>query len=130
MLDPAVLRAALSPGSRLPSEDLGVETVGAAQARHCRVALNGAIALEAFPALRWFLGQDPFTARRELEFWEGKLDWWVAGDGELGMAAVAIHGPAYDGDWPARGFGVTLEARLKVLDRGAPQVVEPPVPGG
>lgn len=129
MLDRAVLQA-LAPESRLASEDLGVELVGGAKARHCRAAVDGPMALEAFPALRWFLGQDPLAAEPALEVWQGELDWWVFADGQLGMASVAIRGPAFDGEWPARGFQVTLEAELKALDRGAPHAVEPPVPGG
>jgi hypothetical protein len=130
MLDRSVVQAALGSDRRVASEDLGVELVGGAQARHCRLATDGPTALAAFPALRWFLGQDPLPAGPALEDWRGVLDWWVFADGQLGMASVAIHGPAYEGDWPARGFQVTLEAQLKALDRAVPQAVDPPVQGG
>jgi hypothetical protein len=129
MLDRSVVREALTPERRVASEDLGVELVRGAKARHCRVALDGPTALAAFPALRWFLGQDPLETAPALEDWRGDLDWWVFSDGQLGMASAVIHGPAYEGDWPARGFQVTLEAQLKALDRGAPQAVDAPAPG-
>jgi hypothetical protein len=126
-LDTAVADA-LTPSARASAEEIGIEEVGGARARHCRAAVDGPIALRAVPALRWLIGGTPFDTTPQLDLWRGEIDWWVFADRQLGIASVTIHGPAFGGDWPVRGFQVTLEARLTALDRGQPQVVTPPLP--
>ncbi|MBA3778318.1 MAG: hypothetical protein H0X16_03255 [Chloroflexi bacterium] len=125
-LDTAVINAALSEADRAAAEDVGVELVGDARARHCRRAIDGPTALAAFPALRWFLSQNPLDTEPALRVWRGSLDWWVFADGELGMAAVEISGPTFSGEWPGRGLQVTLQAQLTALDRSSETVIEPP----
>jgi hypothetical protein len=117
---------ALTPAARASAEEVGVEETGGARARHCRVAVDGPTGLRAFPTLRWLVGGMPFEANPQLDVWRGELDWWVFADGQLGMATISLHGPAFGVDWPVRGFQATLEARLTALDRGQLQVIEPP----
>jgi hypothetical protein len=125
-LDTAVVAAALTPGARTSAEEIGVEAIEGARARHCRAAIDGPAALKAFPPLRWLVGGTPFETDPDLEVWRGEIDWWVFADGQLGIATVSIHGPVFGGDWPVEGFQATVEGRLTAVDRGAPQVVEPP----
>jgi hypothetical protein len=125
-LDTAVVENALTPQARASAEEVGVEETGGAPARHCRIAVDGPLGLRAFPTLRWLVGGNPFQADPQLDVWRGELDWWVFADGQLGMATLSLHGPTFGVDWPVQGFQATLEARLTALDRGQPQVVEPP----
>ncbi|MFI5255383.1 MAG: hypothetical protein ACHQ15_08000, partial [Candidatus Limnocylindrales bacterium] len=123
-LDDAVVGEALSPAARVAAEDRGIELVGGARARHCRTAISGAVALDAFPALRWLTGGSPLDRVPELDAWRGDIDWWVFGDGNLGMATVTVSGQP--GGWPISGLRGTLSARLTALDRDVPQTVTPP----
>jgi hypothetical protein len=125
-LDTAIVDNALKPTARASAEEVGLEETGGARGRHCRVAIDGPTGLRAFPTLRWLVGGMPFEADPQLDVWRGELDWWVFADGQLGMATISLHGPAFGVDWPVRGFQATLEARLTALDRGQPQVIEPP----
>jgi hypothetical protein len=120
-LDRAVVVDALPPEARVAAEDRGIELVGGARARHCRTAITGTVALDAFPILRWLTGGTPFESDPELGAWRGDVDWWVFGDAELGMASVTVSGQP--SGWPIAGLRGTLNARLTALDRGAPQVV-------
>jgi hypothetical protein len=125
-LDGAVVVRALAPDARVAAEDRGIELVGDARARHCRTAITGTVALDAFPVLRWLAGGTPLERMADLDAWRGDVDWWVFGDGELGMATVTVSGQP--GGWPIAGLRGTLSARLTALDRGVPQVVAPPGP--
>ena len=125
-LDRAVLVEALAPAARVAAEDRGIELVGGARSRHCRTAITGALALDAFPILRWLTGESPLDSDAELVAWRGDVDWWVFGDGALGMATVTVSGQP--GGWPIAGLRGTLIARLTALDRGAPQAITPPAP--
>lgn len=114
--------------SRLPAivaEDLGVELVGGARARHCRTAVGGPTALDTFLPLRWLAGGQLLTVTHPLDEWRGTLDWWVFADGQLGQASVNIHG--YPGEaWPTTGISGSLIARLTALDRDRPHTVTRP----
>jgi hypothetical protein len=129
-LDTAVVAAALTPEARGSAEEIGVESIEGARARHCRAAIDGPIAIKAFPPLRWLVGSSPFDTDPDpqLDVWRGEIDWWVFADGQLGIASVSIHGPAFGRDWPVQGFQATVEGRLTAVDRGASQTVEPPAP--
>lgn len=118
------LLTASRPG--IVTEDLGVGLVSGARARHCRTAVNGPTALDTFLPLRWLAGGQLLTVTHPLEEWRGTLDWWVFTDGQLGQAALDIHG--YPGEaWPTSGIAGTLSARLTALDRDQPHIVsEPP----
>ena len=125
-LDRAVVLRALSPGDRVAAEDRGLELVGGARARHCRTAIGGSTALTAFPLLRWIVGGDALDRAAGIEAWRGDVDWWVFGDGQLGLATVTVSGPP--GEWPLSGLQGSLSARLTALDRRQPQAIEPPGP--
>ena len=124
-LDRRLVEAALGREDRVAAEHFGLEVVGDARARHCRRAVDGPAALEAFPALRWLAGEDLLETGRSLDVWRGELDWWVFEDGEVGMATVAIHGPP-GSRWAGSRFQVTLEAQLTAVERGKPHQVTPP----
>jgi hypothetical protein len=107
------------------AEDLGVGLVSGARARHCRTAVDGPTALATFLPLRWLAGGQLLTVTHPLEEWRGTLDWWVFTDGQLGQAAVDVHG--YPGEaWPTSGIAGTLSARLTALDRDQPRTISPP----
>ena len=125
-LDQAVVSIAIPPDARVAAEDRGIELVGGARARHCRTAITGPVALDAFPVLRWLAGGTPFERPTGLDPWRGDVDWWVFGDGELGMATVTVSGQP--GGWPVAGMRGTLTARLTALDRELPQIVTAPAP--
>ena len=124
MLDRAVVETALTAGRRLAAEDLGIETFGGAPARHCRLAVDGPAALDAFRPLRWLIGQAPLDSSPALAVWRGQLDWWVFADDELGMARVTIGGQ------PPPGWGgvlqATLTATLTARDRDVGRPIAPP----
>jgi hypothetical protein len=87
--------------------------------------VNGPTALDTFLPLRWLAGGQLLTVTHPLEEWRGTLDWWVFTDGQLGQAAVDIHG--YPGEaWPTSGIAGSLSARLTAVDRDVPQTVATP----
>lgn len=124
-LDGPVVAVVTSSLPGVVAEDLGVELVGGARARHCRTAVGGPTALDTFLPLRWLAGGQLLTVTHPLDEWRGTLDWWVFADGQLGQASVIIHG--YPGEaWPTTGISGSLSARLTALDRDQPQTVTPP----
>jgi hypothetical protein len=123
-LDTAVVAADLSDAARLAAEDAGIELVGGARARHCRLLTGGILALQGFRPLRWLIGQAPLSDTPDLAAWRGELDWWVFADGELGMATVSVEGFPPAG-WPA-GIQAALHATLTARGRGAPRTVRAP----
>jgi hypothetical protein len=124
-LDQSVIVAALPARLRLAADDLGLELIGGASARHCRLAVDGPTALAAFRPLRILAGQHILSNAPALEAWRGNLDWWVFGDGELGMAEVSVGGISPPG-WPSVGIAGTLTARLTARARGSTQAISPP----
>jgi hypothetical protein len=123
-LDGPVVATLTTTDPGVVAEDLGVGMVSGARARHCRTAVNGPTALDAFLPLRWLAGGQLLTVTHPIEEWRGTLDWWVFTDGQLGQATVDIHG--YPGEaWPTSGIAGTLSARLTALDRDVPQTVTP-----
>lgn len=128
-LDRAVVEAALPVGARIASEDVGVDLVEGAKARHCRLAIDGPTALRAMPALRWLVGRDALGDERALDAWRGEIDWWVFADDQLGMATLTVSGPP-GSDWPRTGFQATLSAELIARERTLQHPVVPPVEGG
>jgi hypothetical protein len=125
-LDGAVVGIALGQEARTAAEDVGIEIVEGAKARHCRLAIDGPTALTAVPALRWLVKRNLFDQRAAAEVWRGEIDWWVFGDDELGMARLGVSGPP-GGDWSLSGFQATITAELVARERGTPQPIEPPV---
>ncbi len=119
-LDAAVLREGLDTDARTAAEDLGISYVGGAEARHCRVAIDGSTFRLAFPQVRWLAGDT------DLHRWRGELDYWVFTDDQLGVADAWIAGEGFElqpGAVQAR-----LEADLTATYRGSSITVAPPAP--
>ncbi|HEX5466403.1 MAG TPA: hypothetical protein VFW92_06975 [Candidatus Limnocylindrales bacterium] len=123
-LDGAVLAAALAPAQRVAADDAGIELIGGARARHCRTTVAGAAALASFPPLRWLAG-GPLPDSSVLGPWRGQLDWWVFGDGQLGLVTVHLTGPS-PAAWSGASVLGTLDARLQAIQRDDPEVVLAP----
>lgn len=124
-LDRAVRALVAGPG-RAAAEDLGQELVAGARSRHCRFAVDGPSALDAFLPLRWLASAEPVTGPLIVE-WRGELDYWLFADGQLGMARVMVSGyppPA----WTGFGLSGTLNATMTATDRTEPVTVEQPRP--
>ncbi|MFI5261475.1 MAG: hypothetical protein ACHQZR_02825 [Candidatus Limnocylindrales bacterium] len=124
-LDEAIVQAALTPALRRPSEDVGVEVVGGAQARHCRTETTGTLALAGFPELEWLAETSAAGGQPDLSAWRGQLDWWVFLDGELGQATVTVSGlsPA---TWPESGVQGELQESVTATQRTIPVTIVPP----
>jgi len=106
------------------TEELGIELIEDAQARHCRTPVDGPTAIEISLPVRWLAGGDLVAPAHKLEAWRGNLDWWVFADGELGQAVVTING--YPGEaWPSAGLQGSITARMTALDRTVAQSVGP-----
>lgn len=105
------------PRGAIVAEDLGLELVEDARARHCRTFIDGPMALDTFLPLRWLLLDSSAAPSNEITRWRGELDWWVFGDGEMGMASVEVSGPRSEVDWDGEGTRVVLAARLEAVDR-------------
>ena len=120
-----------APRGAIVAEDLGLEHVEGARARHCRTFIDGPAALKTFLPLRWLLSNDSEMGESPLETWRGELDWWVFADGELGLATVRVSGARGDTGWDDDGVRAFLEARLEAVDRdesidiSAPTASEP-----
>jgi hypothetical protein len=111
---------ALAPRGAIVAEDLGLERVQSARARHCRTFIDGSTALDTFLPLRWLLANSSEHREGALSTWRGELDWWVFGDGELGLAAAEVSGARIDTGWDSDGVRVVLEAQLEAVHRDQP----------
>jgi len=87
-VDRHIVRVALTEGFRATAEDHGIEVIEDARARRCRVAIDGVTFREAFPQVRWLIGD------ADLQRWRGQLDYWVFLDGEIGQVAGRANGEA------------------------------------
>ena len=105
------------PRGSIVAEDLGLELIDGASARHCRTFMDGPTALARFLPLRWLLRDDSGQDEDDIRRWRGEMDWWVFGDGELGRAVVEVSGSRADTDWQATGVRAELQAELQALDR-------------
>ncbi len=117
-LDSNVLANALSPGNRATAEDDGLEYVEGARARHCRVAVDGQIFEASFPQIVWL------TRDASLTTWRGELDYWVFGDGEVGMVTGSVNGNAQT--ILPHGLQATVNVRLTATDRDSRITIAPP----
>jgi hypothetical protein len=94
--------------------------VEGAEARHCRVAIDGSTFRLAFPQVRWMAGDT------DLHRWRGELDYWVFTDDQVGVADAWIAGEGFElqpGAVQAR-----IEADLTATYRGSSITVAPPAP--
>jgi hypothetical protein len=105
------------PRGAIVAEDLGLEVVDGAKARHCRTFMDGPTALSTFLPLRWLLHDGQEQAEADIRRWRGEMDWWVFADGELGRARVEVSGSRADTDWDATGVRAVLQAELEAVDR-------------
>jgi hypothetical protein len=122
---PVVATLAATTPAAIVAEDLGVELVEGARARHCRTAVDGPTALDAFLPLRWLAGGQLLTVTHPLTEWRGTLDWWVFTDGQLGRSTILISG--YPGEaWPTSGIQGSMSAQLTALDRTTTHAVTAP----
>jgi hypothetical protein len=125
-VDGPVAVAAVRPDQPPVAEDVGLELIDGAKARHCRTAIDGPTALDTFVVVRWLAGADPVDITATLPAWRGSLDWWVFADGQLGRATAVING--YPGDaWPTSGLQGEIHVEMRALDRADPHEVEVPV---
>jgi len=105
------------PRGSIVAEDLGLEIVEGARARHCRTFIDGPTALSTFLPLRWLLLDSHEQTDTDARRWRGELDWWVFGDGELGRARVEVSGAGVETDWATEGVRAVLEAELEAVHR-------------
>ena len=117
-LDLQASLAALGQETRTTAEDSGLELVEGAKARHCRVAVDGPIALDAFPAMAWFVGP------ADLHRWRGQLDYWVFADAQVGQVVLIVNGDA--GDMSPSGLQATIRATMIAIDRNLPVSISAP----
>lgn len=117
-IDLQVLATALTPGYRATAEDRGVEVIEGARARRCRVAVDGVTFEDAFPQVRWLVGD------ADLHRWRGQLDYWVFLDGQLGQVVG-------DAGGDAAGLGTqaivgAVAVHLTATERNRDLVIYPP----
>jgi hypothetical protein len=117
-LDRHILETALTEGFRATAEDYGIEIVGGARARRCRIAVDGETFAAAFPQVRWLVGD------ADVHRWRGQLDYWIFLDGQLGQVAGSVNGEA--GGIEQEALLATVELRLTATERDRDAVVYPP----
>jgi len=118
MLDATVLVGALSLENRATAENHGLEYVEGARARRCRVAVDGTTFETSFPQVTWLVGP------ASLKTWRGELDFWVFGDGEVGMVSGTINGAAQE--ILPHGLLATVWVKMTATDRDTPISISPP----
>jgi hypothetical protein len=114
------------PRGSIVAEDLGIEVIEGAPARHCRTFMDGPTALAAFLPLRWVLDGGQPSGATDVGRWRGDMDWWVFGDGELGRARVEVSGSSADTVWQGSGVRAVLEAELEAVDRDLRTTISAP----
>jgi hypothetical protein len=118
LLDATALAKVLSPTNRATAEYRGLEYVEGARAWHCRVAVDGNTFQASFPQVRWL------TKSAVLEAWRGEIDFWVFGDGEVGMISGSINGSAQE--ILPHGIQATVKVRMTVTNRDTQVSISPP----
>jgi hypothetical protein len=118
LLDATALAKVLSPTNRATAEYRGLEYVEGARAWHCRVAVDGNTFQASFPQVRWL------TKSAVLEAWRGEIDFWVFGDGEVGMLSGSINGSAQE--ILPHGIQATVKVRMTATNRDTQVSISPP----
>ena len=116
------------PRGEIVAEDLGLEHIEGARARHCRTFIDGTTAMDTFLPLRWLLYDGDDRPEGAISRWRGELDWWVFTDGELGFATVEVSGPLSETPLDDEGVRVVLTAELSATHRDRPMDVAGPSP--
>ncbi|MGA2862068.1 MAG: hypothetical protein ABSF31_09980 [Steroidobacteraceae bacterium] len=62
-----------------------------------------------------------------MEAWRGEIDYWVFGDGEIGLISGSVNGSAQT--ILPHGLQATVEIKLTATDRGWPVSISPPRAG-
>jgi hypothetical protein len=117
-LDLQVERSVLTPANRMVAEDRGISFIEGARARHCRIAVDGIMFREAFPQVRYLVGD------ASISILLGELDYWVFADAQLGRVEARINGSAI-GIVP-EALLITIRAQLTAVDRGVAHQVPRP----
>jgi hypothetical protein len=118
LVDATALAQALSPTNRATAEYLGLEYVEGARARHCRVAVDGKTFEASFPQVKWL------TKSAVLDAWRGEINFWVFGDGEVGMISGSANGSAQE--ILTHGIQATVQVRMTATDRDTQVTISPP----
>ncbi|MEX1173588.1 MAG: hypothetical protein WEG56_13370 [Chloroflexota bacterium] len=119
-VDLRAVEIALTDGNRATAEDRGVEVLEGASARRCRIAVDGATFLAAFPQVRWLVG--PAT----LDRWRGQVDYWIFLDDQVGQIAGTAGGEAVG--IRAEALQATVEVHITATERHRDFVIYPPAP--
>jgi hypothetical protein len=117
-LDLRLVTEVLTPVNRAVADDLGLDFIEGARARHCRTTADGTALRGALPQLALLLGST------DLEGWRVDLDYWVFGDGQLGLVDGRASGPA--GGLADDALIATVRLRLSAVDRDTRITVSPP----
>jgi hypothetical protein len=119
-VDGHAVATALTDGIRATAEDYGIEVIEGAQARRCRVALDGATFQRAFPQVGWLVGD------ADLSKWRGQLDYWIFLDSQVGQLVGSANGESHVID-PDSLQG-TIDVRVTATERDRDLLVYPPAP--
>jgi hypothetical protein len=82
------------------------------------VAVDGPTFLASFPQVTWLVGSV------DLDTWRGEIDFWVFGDGEVGMVTGTLNGNA-QGILP-HGLLATAWVHMTATDRDTQISISPP----
>jgi hypothetical protein len=85
------------------------------------VANDGSTFEASFPQVAWLVGD------ASLATWRGEIDYWVFGDGEIGMITGSVNGDAQE--ILPHGLQATVQIKLTATDRGQPVTISPPKAG-
>ena len=117
-VDAQAFEAALAEGTRATAEQLGVDVIEGARARHCKIAIDGPTFRSAFPQVKWLVGD------ADLDRWRGELDYWVFLDGQLGRVTGSLNGDAAGiREGALQG---TVRVNLSATHRGTDLRIDPP----
>ncbi len=119
-VDLQAIRIALNAAYRATAEDRGIEVLAGARARHCRIGVDGATFQEAFPQVRWLVGD------ADLSRWRGQVDYWIFLDGQIGQIAGQASGEA--AGIQAEALQATVAVVMTATERDRDLVVYPPAP--
>ncbi len=117
-IDLQVIVTALATVNRTTAEDRGVDVIEGARARHCVVAIDGTTFQNAFPQIRWLVGD------ADLHRWRGELDYWIFMDGQLGQVVGGASGDAIE--IVAGAILATINVKLTATERDGAYVIYPP----
>jgi hypothetical protein len=110
MVDRQAFDSVLGEGARAAAEVYGVDVVEGARARHCRIAVEGSAFHDAFPQIRWLIGDV------DIEHWRGQIDYWVFLDGQIGQLTGSANGEA--GKIREGAIQATIRVQLIATERG------------